>query len=174
MKYLPAAAFAVFAFTATALAATGNDFLMDAARGNNAEIMMGTLAIQKAQSADVRKFGQTLVTDHSHAKTEVATLATAMSVSVPSDVKPAAQQAYDKLAQMSGTEFDRAFVHHMVEDHQKDIAAFTKEAAAKDGKVSELAAKQLPTLKRHLVIAQSLQGPNTGSMQGMQPPQRIQ
>lgn len=166
------AAIAVFALTTSAFAATGSDFLMDAAKGDNAEIMMGKLAIQKAQSAGVKKFGQTLVTDHTKGKNEVASLATSMSANTPSDVKPEAQQAYDKLAQLSGAEFDREFIHHMIEDHHKDIAAFTKEAAAKDGKVSALAAKQLPVLKRHLAIAQSLQGSRMGSMQGMQMPQR--
>jgi putative membrane protein len=173
MKNAVAAAIAVLALAATtAYADSAGDFLMDAAKGDNAEIMMGKLAQQKAQSASVKKFGQTLVTDHTRAKDEVATLATSMSVSMPSDVKPDAQQAYDKLAQTSGAEFDRLFVAHMIEDHQKDIAAFTNEAKARDGKVSTLAAKQLPTLKKHLSIAQSLQGKS--SMQGMQMPQRVQ
>jgi putative membrane protein len=170
MKIAAMAALAALALATAARADSASDFLMTAAKGDNAEIMMGKLAQQKAQSADVKKFGQTLVTDHTKAKNEVATLATSMSVSMPSDVKPDAQQAYDKLAQTNGAEFDRMFVSHMIEDHQKDIAAFTKEASAKDGKVSSLAAKQLPTLKKHLAIAQSLQGKS--SMQSM--PQRMQ
>ncbi|GAA0560604.1 DUF4142 domain-containing protein [Rhizomicrobium electricum] len=169
MKIVAMAALAALALATAARADSASDFLMTAAKGDNAEIMMGKLAQQKAQSAGVKKFGQTLVTDHTKAKNEVATLATSMSVSMPSDVKPDAQQAYDKLAQTSGAEFDRMFVSHMIEDHQKDIAAFTKEAGAKDGKVSSLAAKQLPTLKKHLAIAQSLQGKNSMSM-----PQRMQ
>jgi putative membrane protein len=173
MKIAAVAALAVFAAVAAAASAdSASDFLMDAAKGDNAEIMMGKLAQQKAQSAGVKKFGQTLVADHTKAKNEVMTLATSMSVSMPSDVKPDAQQAYDKLAQTSGADFDHQFVGHMIEDHQKDIAAFTKQANAKDGKVSALAAKQLPTLKKHLALAQSLQGKN--SMQDMQMPQRVQ
>jgi putative membrane protein len=173
MKTVVSAVVAAFALVATAAYAdSAGDFLMDAAKGDNAEIMMGKLAEQKAQSAGVKKFGRTLVADHTRAKNEVAKLATSMSVSMPSDVKPDAQQAYDKLAQTSGAEFDQQFVNHMVEDHQKDIAAFTKEAKAKDGKVSALAEKQLPTLKKHLALAESLQGKS--SMQGMQMPKRVQ
>lgn len=173
MKLATAAAMAVLTLAATsALADSNSDFLMDAAKGDNAEIMMGKLAQQKGQSEGVKKFGQTLVTDHTKAKTEVASLATSMSVNMPSDVKPDAQQMYNKLSQTTGAEFDRMFISHMIEDHQKDIAAFTKEANAKDGKVSDLAKKQLPVLKSHLKIAQSLKG--DGSMQGMQMPQRTQ
>ncbi len=93
-----------------------------------------------------------------------------MAVSVPADVEFEAQQAYDKLSGMSGTDFDQEFVNYMVQDHQKDIAEFTKEVDAKDGKVSNLATKQLPVLKKHLAIAQSLQNSKQSSMQ---PPQRV-
>jgi putative membrane protein len=44
----------------------------------------------------------------------------------------------------------------MVEDHQKDIAEFKKEAGSGQGPVPQLAAQTLPTLEKHLRIAQSL------------------
>lgn len=161
---------AAFALPSAAAAESGNDFLMSAIRGDNAEIMIGTLAKTKSADKSVRQYAATLVTDHSKAKKQVTALAKSMSVSVPSDVKPDAQQAYDKLSGLSGSDFDREFVNHMVQDHQKDVADFTKEAEAKDGKVSDLAAKQLPTLKKHLAMAQALQ---SGKPTGMQAPQRI-
>lgn len=163
---------AVLLFPAAAYAQSGSDFLMDAAKGDNAEIMIGKLAQQKSSNKGVRQFASTLVTDHTKAKKEVTSLATSMSVSMPSDVKPEAQHTYDKLAQMNGADFDQEFVSYMVQDHQKDVADFTKEANAKDGKVSSLAAKQLPALKKHLAMAQSLQS-NKQSMQGVTPPQRV-
>ena len=54
-------------------------------------------------------------------------------------------------------DFDKAFIDQMVDDHQKDINEFQDEAKAKNGQVSALARKQLPTLKKHLATAQSLQ-----------------
>lgn len=157
-----------------AFAQSGNEFLMNAAKGDNAEIMTGNLAKTKSGNKGVRNFASALVTDHTKAKKEVAALATSMSVNMPSDVKPDAQQAYDKLSQMEGPEFDREFVNHMVEDHRKDVADFQKQADAHDGKVSELAAKQLPILKKHLAMAQDLQKTMaaSNSMQGITPPQR--
>jgi putative membrane protein len=153
-----------------ASAESGSAFLADAAKGDNAEIMIGTLAKTKSADKGVRQYAATLVTDHTKAKKEVAELAKSMSVAMPPDVKPDAQQAYDKLSGLSGSDFDREFVNHMVQDHQKDIADFTKEAEAKDGKVSDLASKQLPTLKKHLAMAQALQ---SGKQSSMQAPQRI-
>jgi len=57
---------------------------------------------------------------------------------------------------MSGVAFDREFVSYMVEDHRKDIADFKKEASNDKGPADRLAQKQLPTLEKHLKIAQSL------------------
>ena len=58
---------------------------------------------------------------------------------------------------MSGAAFDTAYVKEMVVDHEKDVAAFEKEA--KDGKdpdVKAWAKKTLPTLRSHLADAQAL------------------
>jgi putative membrane protein len=44
----------------------------------------------------------------------------------------------------------------MVEDHQKDIAEFKKEAGSGHGPAQQLATQTLPTLEKHLQIAKSL------------------
>ena len=61
-----------------------------------------------------------------------------------------------KLQQLSGRDFDHEFIRVMVEDHQKDIAEFKKEAGEGHGPVEQLAAQTLPTLEKHLQMAQSL------------------
>jgi putative membrane protein len=175
MKYTYVSALAVvMLLTPTAFAESGADFLNNAVKGDNSEIMLGKLAQQKGATAEVRKFGTTLVTDHTKAKTQAAMLASSMSLSLPGNAMPEAQSEADKLSKMSGAEFDREFVSYMVSDHQKDIEEFTKEAEANDGKVSALAKKQLPTLKKHLKLAQTLQSKTQSSMNAIQPPQRIQ
>ena len=63
-----------------------------------------------------------------------------------------------KLERLSGAQFDREFTKMMVQDHEKVVAAFDKQA--KDGKDSELkafAAKTLPTLRTHLQMARQMQ-----------------
>ena len=63
-----------------------------------------------------------------------------------------------KLANLSGAQFDRAFVSQMVADHKKSIAEF--ERASKDQTLSpqsrELAATALPKLRNHLAMAETL------------------
>lgn len=57
---------------------------------------------------------------------------------------------------MNGREFDRAFVHYMIDDHRQDIAEFQEEAHAMNGPASHLVREQLPTLQKHLDIALSI------------------
>jgi putative membrane protein len=52
----------------------------------------------------------------------------------------------------------------MVDDHDKDVAAFRKEAnGGKDPDVKAWAAKTLPTLEQHQSMAKSLAGGTKGA-----------
>jgi putative membrane protein len=62
-----------------------------------------------------------------------------------------------KLAKLSGAEFDREYMALMVEDHDKDVAAFLDES--KDGSAPDIksfAAKTLPTLQEHQRMAKEI------------------
>jgi putative membrane protein len=139
-----------------AFAKTEKEFISDAIKGDNSEIAMGQLAVTKGGSEPVKTFGQTLIDDHSKAKTDASAVATKMGISPPSEMPPDAQSEMTKLQQLSGRDFDKEFARVMVEDHQKDIAEFKKEAGGGKGPVQQLAAQTLPTLEKHLRIAQSI------------------
>ena len=139
-----------------AFAKTEKEFINDAIKGDNSEIAMGHLAMTNGGSEPVKTFGQTLIDDHSKAKTDALALATQMGVTPPSEMSPDAQSEMAKLQQLRGRDFDKEFVRVMIEDHQKDIAEFKKEAESVHGAVQQLAAQTLPTLEKHLRIAQSL------------------
>jgi putative membrane protein len=132
------------------------EFLTNALRGDNSEIMLGNLAADRGRSPGVREFGRTLVNDHSQARTEVLDVGRRFGIRPTREVKPEARELRDQLASLRGREFDRVFISHMVDDHRQDIAEFRDEAREHHGAVSDLAAKQLPTLREHLRIARSL------------------
>jgi putative membrane protein len=158
---LPAASFAQGASTRSAerpaASATAKGFLTDAAQGDAAEIKMGTLAEKNGGSAEMKEYGKTLVTDHTKAGQQVKATAQQVGTTVEEQPNSEQQKDYDKLAKLKGAEFDKEFARMSVEDHQKDIAKFQKEASANDGPVSDLAKQQLPVLQKHLQMAQSLQ-----------------
>ncbi len=83
-----------------------------------------------------------LVTDHTQANNELMALAKQKGVKINAKVKPMA---------MSKDNFDSAFLTEAMKDHEKDIAAFEKEAkSGKDPETKAWAKKMLPTLKKHL------------------------
>ncbi len=133
------------------------DFMHEAAQGGMAEVEMGKLAAQKAQNAEVKKFGQMMVTDHTKANEELKGIASKKSVPLPVDVG-AHKASMDKLNGLSGAEFDRAYVELMVADHEKTIALFQTQAdRGTDAEVKAFAAKTLPTLKKHAESIQAIQ-----------------
>src|SRR3954462_14337674 len=50
--------------TNTSSASNATDFMTEAAQGGMAEVQLGKLAVSKAQNAEVKKFGQMMVDDH--------------------------------------------------------------------------------------------------------------
>ena len=131
-------------------------FVMHAAEGGLAEVDLGKLATEKASSEDVKKFAQRMVDDHGKANDELKTLAGKKSITLPSDVAAKDKATHDKLAKLSGAEFDRAYMRQMLTDHRKDVNEFRRESqSGKDPDVKAFAAKTLPTLEEHLKQAQS-------------------
>ena len=59
------------------------DFAVEAADGGMYEVELGKLAQSNAASADVKKFGQTMVDEHSKANEELKALATQKNITLP-------------------------------------------------------------------------------------------
>src|SRR4051794_40661247 len=142
---------------AGSLSSDDREFLTTAAQGGLMEVELGRLAAQKAQNADVKRFGQRMVDDHSKANTELKTLASAKGVTLPTDMNAEGKEEQAKLSKLSGAEFDKEYMSLMVEDHEKDVSEFEKESRDQDDPdVKAFAAKTLPTLQQHLQMAQSI------------------
>jgi len=139
-------------------------FLKEAAQGGLAEVQMGRLAAQKGQSQEVRQLGQKLVQDHSKANQELKLLAAQKNITLPQEIPTEHQAALSHLKSLEGSEFDKAFKQHAVEDHQKDIQKFqTASQTAADTDVKAFAQKTLPVLQQHLKMAQDIQAESTST-----------
>jgi len=145
----------VYSAQADSLSAQDRQFMEEAATGGMMEVHLGHLAVERGMSQAVKNFGQRMVTDHGKGSNELKALAKQKGVSLPAEEPKMA--ASTRLAKLSGADFDKAYARDMVEDHQKDIAAFEKEAASgSDPDVKSWASKTLPTLRSHLTEAQAL------------------
>ena len=141
-----------------AIAAPAAKFLHDAIQGDNSESRLGGLIASRGSSAPVRSFGRTLKRDHSAARVQAAAVARRMHVSVPTSMMPEARAEYWKLQHLHGHAFDREVKGYMINDHRKDIGDFQRQAKSGDRQTAALARTQLPTLRKHLSIAQALPG----------------
>jgi putative membrane protein len=143
---------------APALAAPDAHFLMDAIHGDYSEVTLGKLIQQRGSSAKVRDFGATLVTDHSKGLTEAEDLAKRLHMSISPAMAPEARTEQAKLQHLRGAAFDREVKRYMVQDHEKDIAEFKRQAKNGDKYTARFATATLPVLQKHLDIAKSLPG----------------
>ena len=142
--------------TADSISRSDRKFMEKAAEGGMAEVQLGKLASEKASSAEVKQFGQRMVDDHSKANDQLKQIATSKGVNLPTELDRSTQREMDKLSKLSGADFDREYMKHMVSDHKKDVSEFkTKSSRAKDAQVKQFAATTLPTLQQHLELAQS-------------------
>lgn len=136
------------------LSAQDRTFMEDAAQGGIHEVQMGHLGIERGQSQAVKGFSQRLINDHTMANKELALLAKQKGVLLPGDD---AKMVAMPLATKTGADFDKEFGRAMIEDHQKDIAAFEKEAiTTSDPDLRNWVTKTLLTLRAHLGEAQAL------------------
>jgi putative membrane protein len=129
------------------LSAKDKSFMTKAAKGGMMEVEWGKLAAANAQNAEVKKFGNRMVTDHSKANDELMSMAQEEGVKLPTE------KANGKWKS------DKDYMDMMVKDHEKDLAEFQGEA--KDGSDPDLkkfAEKTSKVIQKHLTMAREIQG----------------
>jgi len=121
-------------------------FMKEAAKGGMMEVEWGKLASQSAQNADVKKFGNRMMTDHSKANNELMALAKEEGVALPATKSTGKWKS------------DKDYMDMMVKDHHADLAEFQKEAqSGTDPDVKAFAAKGAKMVSAHLKLAQETQ-----------------
>ncbi len=131
------------------------DYLTDAAHGGLKEVAMAQVAMKKAQSAEIRKLAQMILSDHKALNEKVKALAKQKNIALP-DSLPTNERDEIMNNDKKGSDFDKDYAEEMVEDHEKDIDNFKKASDnAKDADVKKLFADALPKLQHHLEMAKA-------------------
>lgn len=140
-----------------AMMSKDQQFLMRASETQKAEIALGQMATQRAESGKVKQLAQRMVDDHTKAGQEVRKLAEATGVTLSDETSVGQQKLGTTDSNLSGEEFDRAYVAHEVKNHQKNIAEFKKQMKKlKNPQIRQWASGTLPVLKEHLIIAKNV------------------
>jgi len=137
---------------------------------NQVDVDAGKLAASKATNPEVKKFAQTMVTDHTGVNKQAVDLATKLGVK-PEDNDTAkslasgGQANLANLKTLKGKEFDKAYVDHEVAYHQAVLDAVDKTLipGAKNEELKALLVKVRPAFVAHLDHAKMLQASLGGS-----------
>lgn len=144
--------------TVSALSPADKEFVMKAAQVNFAEVQMGLMAGRNTSTPDVRNFGRLMVRDHGKGIEDLRKLVTMKGLALPSESDAPHIEAARHLSGLNGREFDRMYLSHMVEGHEKSIGDFDQASrTAGDADVKAFAAAKLPMLQEHLRLAREAQ-----------------
>jgi len=106
----------------------------------------------------VKEFGRNMVTDHSKANDELKATAQSKNITLPTVPNSKHQKHIDEMKQKKGSDFDKAYIDMMVDDHKDDIDDFQKEAdKGNDPDLKAWASNKLPVLQHHLQMAKDIQ-----------------
>lgn len=137
--------------------ATDTDFIRRASSASLTEVALGKLAADQASSNDVKKYAERMVADHTKANESLGKLAGSKGVQIAVAPEPAQQQDIDRMKGLDGAKFDRAYSDAMVRDHKLVTGLYELEAEkGEDVEIRDYARSQLPMLKEHEKLAQSL------------------
>jgi predicted outer membrane protein len=140
----------------SSLSSKATSFIKEAAQGNRAEITTAQLALQKAQSPEVKNLAQMLQQDHQQSQEKLQNIA--QTHGLPFDQTPgwSERRTESKLEKLTGAEFDQQYTKDMLEDHVADIKKFQKAAQnIEDADVKQYAQDTLPHLQTHLQHAEA-------------------
>jgi putative membrane protein len=128
-------------------------FARRVAQANRGEIRLGRLAMNRASDASVRDFARQMVNDHRAAQQELREMASEHGITLPSELSSEQQATYERLSNMRGSSFDRAYIAVMVRDHARAVREFEAKSNGRDSAIQDWASEKLPTLRHHRDMA---------------------
>jgi putative membrane protein len=131
---------------------------------NQVDIDAGRAAAAKTTNAEVKKFAQLMVTDHTGVNKSATELVTRLKVT-PEDnetsqaLKEGGATNLKTLSALSGPAFDKAYVDHEIAYHQQVLDAVDKTLIpnSKNAELKALLVKVRPAFVAHLEHARHLQ-----------------
>ena len=132
-------------------------FALKAAQDTTAEMQFGHLAVNKGSDPTVKAFGERLVGDQTAPNEQLQKIAKQQNMTLPTAMNAKDQAEYDKLKDLSGPQFDQAYVKAIVKDCEGAVKEFEKEARkGRNQEWKNFASLTLPVLQSHLNDAKSL------------------
>jgi putative membrane protein len=127
------------------------------AQANMAEVEAGKLGQSKAVSDEVKKYASQMVADHGKMLDQQKAMASAKNISMIASPAKSHFNDMKRLQEISGPAFDRAFMAHMVKDHEASLKLVRDIAEkAKDSDLRAAGQKAMPEIQKHLEMARKI------------------
>jgi len=145
--------------SAADLARADRKFLEAASEAGMFEIGAGKVAVQNAQAAEVKAFGQMMITDHTRVDGELKALAASKGFKLPDELPRGLRKDLESLTQKAGQPFDSDYAENVAVDAHEEVYEMYKDAVEdiKDADIKAFAWKTLPTLQAHLEQGRALE-----------------
>lgn len=150
---------AINSIAAAAPGAYDRTFISKAADAGSTEIAASKIAQGKSANAEVKKFADSMVTDHTRVADELKQLASSKQIEVSDQPGARHKSELTKLNTLAGKQFDEQYAARIGVAAHKDAVKLFTEASQKatDPDIKAFAAKTLPALQHHLDMANALQ-----------------
>ena len=125
-------------------------FLTIAAEEQQVAIALGQLAAQRAKNEKVMEFGSNMVEAHKKVRREAEQLASKHQVPLSAKLTLEDKKKVDELSQMSGHEFDRAYMDFTLHNHETTLEEYQQHISTmRYPDLREWFTSTLPVLKAH-------------------------
>lgn len=123
-------------------------------------IALGQLALEKATQTEVKQFAQAEIDEQVQVRESLTPLASRLGVNLPAQPTPRDQEVQARMTQVSGQQFDVAFMNEVgINAHLKNAALYQGEAAlGQNAQLVDLATRGLPLIDQHFNLASDLTG----------------
>jgi putative membrane protein len=131
-------------------------FVEDMLKNNEAQVQMSQLAQQKASYSDVKEFGVRMIEIHTKLNEQLAPLAKQLDVN--QNPKPSKEQKKEiaQLEQLSGTDFDHAYLQAMAREQAHSVKQFKHAQSATNPYIQKAGTTDEPVLDQHYQILQKI------------------
>ncbi|HEY9847706.1 MAG TPA: DUF4142 domain-containing protein [Candidatus Caenarcaniphilales bacterium] len=149
------------------ISALDRQFLLDALEGGQAALRLSELAVQRGTSNEVKEFARAEIQEQQQVGPQLRRLAEQRGVTPPTDLGPRYEAVIATLSNLSGAEFDRAYIKEGgVRGHAEIEAIYQRQVdLGQDQELKDFASKSLPLIQTHLRTARSLASNNAKTSQ---------
>lgn len=121
-------------------------------------IELGKLVAKQSSNDAVKKYATQVITNNGKMIERLKRIASRGQISIPGALDTRHQGRVDKLAKLSGDEFDKAFAHDQVQSVERNLKSFEQEIQnGADPNLKTLATRSTPGLQKQLQDAKDME-----------------